>query len=125
MKSISSKIIESHVPSTIDKTKINYGFHAIQSMNPLHMHIISNDFQSDCLKNKKHWNSFTTPYFIHLDPLISHLDSLKEEDYFKQDKFNLNNKSKLESYLKMDLKCHVCHMAQSNMPNLKKHLQTH
>ena len=113
------------MPSSINKTKINYGFHSVQSMNPLHMHIISNDFQSECLKNKKHWNSFTSPYFIHLDSLISHLESLNNEDYFKQDKFNLNNKSKLDDYLKMDLKCHVCHEAQSNMPNLKKHLQTH
>ena len=28
------------------------------------MHVISQDFDSVCLKNKKHWNSFTSPFFI-------------------------------------------------------------
>ena len=31
----------------------------------VHMHVISDDFISPCLKTKKHWNSFTTGYFIH------------------------------------------------------------
>lgn len=30
----------------------------------VHLHVISQDFDSSCLKNKKHWNSFTTDYFI-------------------------------------------------------------
>lgn len=30
----------------------------------VHLHVISQDFDSPCLKNKKHWNSFTTEYFI-------------------------------------------------------------
>lgn len=30
----------------------------------VHLHVISQDFDSPCLKNKKHWNSFTTDYFI-------------------------------------------------------------
>jgi len=28
------------------------------------MHAISQDFDSGCLKTKKHWNSFTTDYFV-------------------------------------------------------------
>lgn len=28
------------------------------------MHVISQDFSSSCLKTKKHWNSFTTEYFV-------------------------------------------------------------
>lgn len=30
----------------------------------LHMHVISQDFSSPFLKTKKHWNSFTTDYFV-------------------------------------------------------------
>lgn len=30
----------------------------------LHLHVISQDFDSPALKTKKHWNSFTTEYFI-------------------------------------------------------------
>lgn len=43
------------------------GFHAIPSMKRLHMHIISRDMISPCLKTKIHWNSFTTPFFISYD----------------------------------------------------------
>ena len=28
------------------------------------MHVISQDFDSASLKTKKHWNSFTTAYFV-------------------------------------------------------------
>lgn len=36
------------------------GYHAIPSLQPLHIHIISQDFDSPALKKKQHWNSFTT-----------------------------------------------------------------
>jgi aprataxin len=28
------------------------------------MHLISQDFDSPCLKTKRHWNSFTTEFFL-------------------------------------------------------------
>lgn len=40
------------------------GFHAVPSMQRLHMHIISTDMISPCLKTKIHWNSFTTKFFL-------------------------------------------------------------
>lgn len=40
------------------------GFHAAPSMQRLHMHIISTDMVSSCLKTKIHWNSFTTKFFL-------------------------------------------------------------
>lgn len=40
------------------------GYHAEPSMSYLHMHVISTDMNSTCLKTKKHWNSFTTDFFI-------------------------------------------------------------
>lgn len=47
---------------TIDDFKI--GYHAEPSMQQVHLHVISTDFHSPALKNKKHWNSFTTEFFI-------------------------------------------------------------
>ena len=60
--------------------------HVVPSLHPLHLHLISKDFKSPCLKvcysrdslckcicthslscisqNKKHWNSFTTEFFV-------------------------------------------------------------
>lgn len=40
------------------------GYHALPSMQQLHLHVISNDFDSPCLKTKKHWNSFCTDFFL-------------------------------------------------------------
>ncbi|XP_032674511.1 aprataxin isoform X2 [Odontomachus brunneus] len=44
--------------------KFIIGYHAIPSMQRLHLHVISTDFVSPCLKTKYHWNSFTTPFFL-------------------------------------------------------------
>jgi len=49
------------------------GFHALPSMSQLHMHVISEDFNSPSLKNKKHWNSFTSPFFVGTEEFISML----------------------------------------------------
>jgi hypothetical protein len=32
------------------------------------------DFDSPCLKNKKHWNSFTAPFFVHAAALLAQLE---------------------------------------------------
>jgi len=41
------------------------GYHAMPSMQRLHLHVISTDFNSPYLKTKYHWNSFTTSFFLH------------------------------------------------------------
>ncbi|CAL8470785.1 g10327 [Coccomyxa elongata] len=49
------------------------GFHSIPSMSHLHLHVISKDFDSPQLKHKKHWNSFTSPFFKQLDAVRAEL----------------------------------------------------
>ncbi|XP_042208081.1 aprataxin-like isoform X2 [Homarus americanus] len=46
------------------QVEFRYGYHAIPSMSQLHLHMISQDFDSPCLKTKRHWNSFNTRYFL-------------------------------------------------------------
>lgn len=59
------EVAEDLIKKDIHKDKtFNIGFHAHPSLVRLHMHVISDDFKSPCLKNKKHWNSFTTEFFI-------------------------------------------------------------
>jgi aprataxin len=43
------------------------GFHSVPSMRRLHLHVISRDFDAPSLKTKRHWNSFTTPFFLDVD----------------------------------------------------------
>ena len=43
------------------------GVHAGPSMTHLHVHVLSRDMHAECLRHRKHYNSFTTPFFVGLD----------------------------------------------------------
>ncbi|KAM1222302.1 hypothetical protein ACFX2J_009853 [Malus domestica] len=73
------------------------GYHLVQdpSMRQLHPHVISQDFDSTHLKNKKHWNSFNTAFFR---------DSMDAAEEVTSD-----GKAKLkddDNLLSMELRCH-------------------
>ena len=59
----------------VDSSEVKAGFHAVPSMTRLHLHVISQDFDSPCLKNKKHWNSFTTEFFLSHQDVVSQLET--------------------------------------------------
>ncbi len=42
------------------------------------MHVISTDFNSEALKNKKHWNSFTSEFFIDANTFLTMLEERGE-----------------------------------------------
>ncbi|XP_013107621.2 aprataxin-like protein isoform X1 [Stomoxys calcitrans] len=93
------------------------GFHNQPSMHRLHLHVISKDFISDCLKTKKHWNSFNTQLFLNYEDMLVQLEET-------------NQVKRLESALikelgNMDLKCNQCAFVAKNMPSLKQHLLEH
>lgn len=48
---------------------IKVGIHAIPSLRNLHIHVITKDFYSARLKNKKHYNSFNTDFFVDFEKL--------------------------------------------------------
>lgn len=99
------------------RATFRYGYHASPSMTRLHMHVVSQDLDSPCLKNKKHWNSFTSGFFLDAERVIS---ILQEEG-----KVELDVKGVYEPMLKSPLKCHVCHKELQNMPKLKEHIKLH
>ncbi|XWS67266.1 hypothetical protein CRYUN_Cryun05aG0272700 [Craigia yunnanensis] len=87
------------------------GYHLVPSMRQLHLHVISQDFDSKCLKNKKHWNSFNTAFFR---------DSLDViEEVSNHGKATLQDDNRL---LSMELRCHRCKSAHPNIPKLKSHI---
>jgi aprataxin len=49
------------------EAEIKVGVHAYPSMNHMHIHIISRDMHSDCVKKRQHYNAFNTPFFVNLD----------------------------------------------------------
>ncbi|XP_012223469.1 aprataxin [Linepithema humile] len=93
------------------------GYHAMPSMQRLHLHVISTDFNSPCLKTKYHWNSFTTPFLLHSSDVCRQLRETGEVKKIPTETW--------KDYLNTNLKCHKCSTQPKNMPDLKRHLLTH
>ena len=86
------------------------GVHAHPSMNHLHIHVLSVDRYSACLKHRKHYNSFATPFFVDVDDF-----PLKKDDKRRH--------PGREGYLKSDMKCWRCGKNfGSKFASLKEHL---
>uniref|UniRef100_A0A1B6J235 HIT domain-containing protein n=1 Tax=Homalodisca liturata TaxID=320908 RepID=A0A1B6J235_9HEMI len=94
-----------------------WGFHAKPTMMQLHMHIVSDDFRGTGLKTAKHWNSFTTAFFV---PLSKVMGDLKNHGTVI-----LPPDSLCAQILKAPLRCHKCGHRPVNMPSLKIHLLSH
>jgi len=97
-------------------SEFRMGFHAVPSLRQLHMHIISQDFDAEGLKNKKHWLSFTTEFFVPPDKLM---DLLQMHGAIKLDK------QKYLDLLKGPLRCHKCAHVAPTIPKLKGHILSH
>ncbi|XP_064295239.1 aprataxin isoform X2 [Phalacrocorax carbo] len=113
MHGVGQKMIE-QCPSR-ESLKFRLGYHAIPSMSQLHLHVISQDFDSPALKTKKHWNSFTTDYFLNSEDVIEMVRS----------KGKVTVKDRVSELLKLPLKCHCCKQQLSTIPQLKEHLRKH
>lgn len=107
------KTIASELTSTLTGDFL-VGFHSVPSMDRLHLHIISTDFVSDSLKNKKHWNSFNSEFFLNLDTVISRMEN--NEDILS------HPVEYYESLLKLPLHCPRCQCNFKTIPKLKAHL---
>ncbi|CAG8439394.1 1787_t:CDS:10 [Ambispora gerdemannii] len=98
------------------KLRFRMGFHTVPSMKQLHMHVISQDFISPTLKNKKHWNSFTTEFFKDPDEISKTLQE-NGKIHFDKDFY--------EELLKAPMKCHLCKKKMNTVPELREHLLKH
>lgn len=69
------------------EAEIKVGIHSVPSMHHLHIHVISRDMHSPCLRHKKHYNSFNTPFFVALDefPLTEEEAEARKKDWHKSD----------------------------------------
>lgn len=98
---------------------IRLGYHAEPSMNWLHCHLISDDFDSDCLKTKVHWLSFTTPFLV--PP--QRIEALLADDDIFGTRLR-NDLAKRAKYTKASaLQCHRCDKTLPTMPALKRHIK--
>eukprot|EP00967_Tisochrysis_lutea_P073083 scaffold97763_cov33-Tisochrysis_lutea.AAC.1 len=96
-----------------NSSPLRVGFHAVPTMRQLHLHVISADLDSPCLKNKKHYNSFATDFFVPPERWLAQLKELGRvvvDDHAE------------EAKLKRDLKCYLTGRALKNIPELKAYL---
>ena len=86
------------------------GIHANPSMNHLHIHILSMDRHSECMRHRKHYNSFSTPFLIDVED-------------FPLDKNDKRRHPGRERYMERDLRCWRCGKLFGNkFSRLKEHL---
>jgi len=88
------------------------GFHAIPSLKQIHMHVISQDFQVPAMRSKKHWNAFTTDFFVDANLFIT---TLRTQGFIELDH------SFYDGLLKGPLRCRKCKKEFKSMPKLKTH----
>ena len=87
------------------------GVHAGPSMNHIHVHVLSADMHSSCMRHRKHYNSFNTPFLVDVDdfPLAEGDPRLR---YMEM------------KYLRVDFKCWRCGRDFGNsFDALKSHLR--
>ena len=104
---------DEELPEGRDWSKeIMVGVHAHPSMSHLHVHIVSGDRASPCLKHRKHYNSFATPFLVPLDA-------------FPLAKNDVRRHPGREGYLEWDLRCWRVGCGKnfgSKFKRLKEHL---
>ncbi|CAM1508408.1 Fc.00g052560.m01.CDS01 [Cosmosporella sp. VM-42] len=71
------------------------GVHAVPSMTHLHVHVLSRDMHSECVKHRKHYNSFNTPFLVNLEDFPLDADDPRRE-------------TKKEGYLQCYFRCWRC-----------------
>lgn len=86
------------------------GIHAGPSMNHLHIHILSIDRHSECMRHRKHYNSFSTPFLVDMDE-------------FPMGKDAGRRRAAREGHLERELQCWRCGTGFGNrFKRLKEHL---
>ncbi|XP_048218022.1 aprataxin isoform X3 [Perognathus longimembris pacificus] len=113
MHAVGEKVISDF--AGFNKHRFRLGYHAIPSMSHVHLHVISQDFDSPCLKNKKHWNSFNTEYFLESKAIIKMV----------QEAGKVTVQDGTSELLKLPLRCHECQQLLPSIPQLKEHLRKH
>ncbi|KAI5121692.1 hypothetical protein M0805_002767 [Coniferiporia weirii] len=131
---------------------VNVGFHAVPSMDHIHLHVISSDLCAPALKTKKHYNSFHPKlgFFLHIDDVLSWFGADDDEDDGtnadtdtgtdvteskpksksklhpqQSPQTRLKSASSYDQKLKDPLECLHCPQTLKNIPQLKTHLQEH
>ena len=106
------KKIKSVDPDTIFRK----GYHAVPSLKRLHLHVVSQDFNSSRMKRKHHWNTFNTEYFVDSDVVMETLE--------KRGQINVVEKE-YNDLLELPMRCNFCELTFEDIGDLKRHIRSH
>ncbi|MCL7026540.1 hypothetical protein MKW94_014170 [Papaver nudicaule] len=88
------------------------GYHSDPSMRQLHLHVISQDFDSARLKKHKHWNIFNTAFFRDSADVIEEIEKHGQANLYDD-----------ESLMSAELRCNRCKSAHRGLSRLKSHIR--
>lgn len=110
-RAMEAELVPDELPPGRDwDTEVRSGIHAHPSMDNLHIHVLSVDRVSGSLKQRAHYNSFATPFFIPLEAFPLASDDPRRHPG-------------REGYLDSDLICWRCRKNFGNkFMRLKEHL---
>mmetsp|Transcript_30973 Transcript_30973/g.56603 ORF Transcript_30973/g.56603 Transcript_30973/m.56603 type:complete len:295 (-) Transcript_30973:143-1027(-) len=96
-----------------------HGAHANPSCKQLHIHVMSQDFRSHCMNNKKRWNSFQPPFLVPLQEMMQNLQADCQEGAL-----GTLDVASADLLLQSDIQCHSCGWNfGSNFRALQRHLE--
>ena len=88
------------------------GIHMGPSMNHLHVHVLSREMHSECMRHRKHFNSFQTPFLVPV------------EDFPLSEGDERRRHHAAGALLESDLVCWRCGLSFGNkFKRLKEHLE--
>lgn len=94
-------------------TFVRAGVHAIPSMSNLHVHVITQDFYLARMKNKKHYNSFTTAFFVDFEKL-----ALNVADDYDGEQTSDSSESSFEILARKDHESHHFNRRKGDLEKL-------
>jgi hypothetical protein len=103
------------------------GYHAMPSLTPLHLHIISSDFDSVCIKNKKHVNtcSFTnSKFFVSPNALEGHMQQRAAAAEGDDVKVSVDAESANSIINTTPFSCFRCDVVSKNVSQWKQYNQS-
>ncbi|CAJ1030719.1 HIT domain/Scavenger mRNA decapping enzyme C-term binding/C2HE / C2H2 [Leishmania utingensis] len=111
------RYLKTTAPHTYKARRFIAGFHALPSLPMLHLHVLSMDLDSPCLKHKKHYNSFATFFFLTSDRVLDDLE--------RHGRVTLNQDVvHLRQMEEGDMRCLWCGTALANVPVMKSHIKS-
>jgi aprataxin len=81
-----------------DEVSILVCCHAVPSLSNLHIHVMTTDFHSSRLKNKKHFNSFATSFAIKFEEFPLQKEDLRRDSRYAESLLKKNMEWMGESY---------------------------